>query len=114
MLVVTGVEEIRAFLHEWVSLAGHVIVCPDDREHPFDALDRHRPHLLLLDCDHDLADGPEFYERAHRAKCRVIIYGHSSARDDVRRFAERRGVEWLAAPVGHRTFRQTIERVLGG
>jgi hypothetical protein len=71
---------------------------PTDGEPPRGALLRERPRLVLVDCDHEAACGPNFFGPVLMTGARVLLVGSRRTRRDAAELAARFGVRAITLP----------------
>ena len=70
---------------------------------------RVRPHLLLLDCEHDAACEDDAYRAAASVGARVLLFTPSRSRAEVADFAAERGLRSIALPIRLHEFSETLQ-----
>ena len=83
-----------------VELIGFTPAFATDGEPARRALLRVRPRLVLVDCDHEGACGPELVGPALMTAARVVLVGSRRSRRDPRALAESFGLRAVILPVG--------------
>jgi hypothetical protein len=81
-----------------VDLVGFEPAFPADGEPPRDALLRERPRLVLVDCDHEAACGPNFFGPVLMTGARVMLVGSRRTRRDATALASRFGLHAITLP----------------
>jgi hypothetical protein len=71
---------------------------PGDGEPARDALLRHRPGLVLIDCDHETACSPSFFGPVMMTGGRVLLFGSRRTRRDTTALADRFGLRAITLP----------------
>ena len=82
-----------------LASAGFAVALPTDDEAPRHALQRIRPDLILLDCEHPAAVSDRFFELADERGIRVLVYGRETREADVDIVARQQNVCKLTLPV---------------
>ncbi len=103
---------IGGLMGELVRLAGHIPKFANVDETTRHALDRVKPQLLLLDCDHRDCD-EALLEAAKGRGTPIIFFSGARSGHELERFARRHGVHAFLLPNGPRILRATIERAVG-
>ena len=112
-MVLANEEVISALLGAMVELDGYIAVFPAADERPLTAIARHRPDLLLLDCEHELAWD------AHAMRClpatgtRVLLFSAMRSQREIDQVAARYDVPAFVLPVAFREFTAHVDRILG-
>ena len=112
ILVIAEHAMIGALLGALVELAGYRPRFVDSGELPEAAIERLRPDLVLLDCEHPAAQGESTYRAAHDAGSRVVLFGSSLTAAETERFAARRGTPCITLPIGYNAFSQRVAAIL--
>jgi DNA-binding response OmpR family regulator len=94
------------------ELSGHEAHRPRDDEHPADAIDRVRPAVVLLDCEHPVARADEFYRRARKAGTRVLFFNAMHTPREAELIAARRGARAVTLPLRPREFDAELRQTL--
>ena len=81
-----------------VELVGFKPTFPSDGEPPRDALLRERPGLVLVDCDHEAAWGPNFFGPVLMTGARLMLVGSRRTRRDATDVAARFGLRAMTLP----------------
>jgi DNA-binding response OmpR family regulator len=114
ILVVAEHAMIGALLGALVELAGHRPLFAEAREGADAAVDRLRPDLVLLDCEHAASYDDHLYSTCRDVNSRVILFGSSLSASEVERYAARRGVASITLPIGYTAFSQRVRGLLDG
>jgi DNA-binding response OmpR family regulator len=112
ILVIAEHAMIGALLGALVELAGHRPRFAEAGEAPDAAIERLRPDLVLLDCEHVAAGDEAAYRVAFEAGSRIALFGSSLSEAETERFAARRGVPCITLPIGYTAFSKRIGEVL--
>src|SRR5690348_1738141 len=112
VLVIATDVVIGALLASLAELAGYAPVFPELTERPLEAITRLRPHIVLLDCDHDVACEDEAYSRAAETGSRIILFTASSTHEDAAAMATLRGVSSFAFPIHYQEFARRLRRAI--
>lgn len=111
-MVLANEEVISALLGAMVELDGYTPLFAAADESPLTAICRHRPDLLLLDCEH------EFAWDVHSMRCvppvgtRILLFSAMRSQREVEQIAARYGVSAFVLPVAYREFTGHVDRVL--
>jgi hypothetical protein len=81
-----------------VELVGFHPAFPTNGEPPREALLRHRPGLVLVDCDHETACGPNFFGPVMMTGARVLLVDSRRTRRDATALADRFGLRAITLP----------------
>jgi CheY-like chemotaxis protein len=113
IMIVANEEVISALLGAMVELDGYVpTFCAAD-EQPLGAILRHRPQLLLLDCEHELAwEGPAM-RRIASTGTRTLLFSAMRSQREIEMVAARYDIPAFVLPVAFREFTSHISSVLG-
>ena len=112
VLIVSTDPFIGALLGLLAELHGCSVAFDDGHESPRAAVRHHRPELLLVDVDHRDGASGAFLGDMRKAGIKVILYGPRQTPPRVRARAEECALPWLALPVGHQEFSQTLRETL--
>jgi DNA-binding NtrC family response regulator len=112
ILVIAKESLIQTLMCSLVELAGHTATVPLSDEAVAVAIRRVRPHLLLLDCEHDAACEEEAYEAASTVHAEVLIFTPARTRAEVADFAAGRGLRSMALPIRMQEFSATLQTSL--
>ena len=113
LILVVALEPVAgALLALLAELAGHTPVFPKSGELPRDAVSRLKPHLVLLDGDHEAADADEFYVHVGQTDVRVILFSSSNKARATQRLATRRGATTLTMPTDSQRLHRAITDAL--
>ena len=74
IMVLANEEVISALLGAMVELDGYAALFPAADEPPLSAITRHRPDLLLLDCEHEFAWDAQAMLAARAAGAQVLLF----------------------------------------
>ena len=111
-MVLANEEVISALLGAMVELDGYSPLFPAADEQPLTAICRHRPDLLLLDCEHELAWD------AHAMRCilptttRILLFSAMRSQREVEQIAARYGIPAFVLPVAFREFTAQVDGAL--
>jgi hypothetical protein len=114
VLVVSTDPVIGGLLGLLVELEEHRPVFAAGELSPQAAVNRHRPHLVLVDVEHRDGFSPEFLAHAEQQGVSVVAFGHRHPPGELRGLAEARGLSWLALPTDRATFTRTLAEALRG
>jgi DNA-binding NtrC family response regulator len=112
ILVIAKEPLIQTLMCSLVELSGHRAVQPRSDETVTAAIMRVRPHLLLLDCEHDCACEEEAYIAAAHVEAEVLIFTPSRSHAEVADFAAERGLRSMALPIRLHEFSATLRSSL--
>lgn len=112
ILVIAKEPLIQTLMCSLVELSGHQAVIPRSDERVASAIRRVRPHLVLLDCEHDAACEQEAYDAAASVHAHVLLFTPARSRAEVADFAANRGLRSLALPIRLREFSDTLQTSL--
>ena len=111
-MILANEEVISALLGAMVELDGYVPVFPAADEQPLAAVRRHRPELLLLDCENDLAWDAAEMRGIATSGTRVLLFSAMRSQREIEQIAARYGVAAFALPVAYREFTAQLDRAL--
>jgi len=111
-MVLANEEVISALLGAMVELDGYAPVFPAADEQPFAALRRHRPDLLLLDCENDLAWDAAAMRSIATGGTRVLLFSAMRSQREIEQIAARYDLAAFVLPVAFRDFTAQIGKVL--
>ena len=103
ILVIAREPLIQTLMCSLVDLSGHHAAQPRDDETVATSIARVRPHLLLLDCEHDEACEDDAYRAA------VLLFTPSRSRAEVADLAAERGLQSIALPIRLHEFSETLQ-----
>ena len=112
ILVIAEHAMIGALLGALVELAGYRPRFADSGESPEAAIERLRPDLVLLDCEHPAAQGESTYRAAYESGSRVVLFGSALSASETERFAARHGAPCITLPIGYTAFSQRVAAIL--
>jgi hypothetical protein len=112
ILVIAKEPLIQTLMCSLVELSGHRWAVPRSDEPVATAIRRVRPHLLLLDCEHDAACEEEAYEIAGSVNAEVLLFTPARSNAEVAEFALERGLRSLALPIRLKEFSATLQTSL--
>ena len=112
-MVLANEEVISALLGAMVELDGYVPVFPSADERPLAAVRRHRPDLLLLDCENDLAWDLGAMRAIATTGTRILLFSAMRSQREVEQIAARYDVAAFVLPVAYRDFTAQVDQVLG-
>lgn len=112
ILIIAKEQMIAALMGALVEHAGHRPVFPAPDERPLDAITRAGATLVLLDCEHDLTDNEDVFERAEAADSGVLLFSAQRTKGEAEDLAKRYGVQSFVLPVRPRDFRLHVDAAL--
>jgi DNA-binding response OmpR family regulator len=112
IMVLANENVISALLGAMVELDGYTAVFPAADEQPLIAVDRHRPDLILLDCEHELSWDPPAIRRIRATGARLLLFSAMRSQREIEQIAARYGVPAFALPVTFREFTAQVDRLL--
>ena len=112
-MVLANEEVISALLGAMVELDGYGAVFPAADEPPLSAFTRHRPDLLLLDCEHEFAWDVQGIRSVRGAGAQVLLFSAMRSQREIEQIAARYGVLAFTLPVTFRDFASHVDRTLG-
>jgi DNA-binding response OmpR family regulator len=112
ILVLANEDVISALLGAMVELDGFRPIFPAVDERPLVAVWRHRPDLILLDAEHELAWDTDAMRRISSSGARVLIFSAMRSQHEIEQIGARWGMEGFVLPVAFREFAERIERVM--
>jgi hypothetical protein len=101
-----------ALIGAGVELVGFEAAFPADREAPRDALLRHRPGLVLIDCDHEEACSPTFFGPVLMTGARAVLVGSRRTRRAATALAEHFGLRAITLPADLETIANLLRAEL--
>ena len=113
IMVLANEEVISALLGAMVELDGYAPVFPAADEQPLSAVRRHRPDLLLLDCENDLAWDPVAMRAITTMGSRILLFSAMRSQREIEQVAARYNVAAFVLPVAYRDFTTQIDQALG-
>ena len=111
VMVLANEEVISALLGAMVELDGYSPLFPAADEQPLTAICRHRPDLLLLDCEHELA-WDSHAMRTILPTTRILLFSALRSQREVEPIAARYGIPAFVLPVAFREFTAQVEGAL--
>ena len=108
VLILSRDAVVAALLGTLVELDGHAPVFPARDEPPRSALERLRPPVALVDCDHAHACGEEFFAMGRAQATGVVLFSASRLQREVREIAERFGLPSFALPIDRASLTRVI------
>lgn len=108
VLVIPHDAVIGALLADLVQLAGYRLLFAADDEAPRRAIERLRPAIVLVDCDHDDACSESFRIAAAAASIEVVLFSGTHSERELQGIARRYGVKYFALPNGPHRLAQTL------
>lgn len=108
ILVIAKEPLIQTLMCSLVDLSGHESTQPRADETVAAAIERVRPQLLLLDCEHDCACEQEAYDAAKEVGAEVLLFTPARTNDEVADFARGRGLRSMALPIRLQEFSRTL------
>lgn len=112
ILVIAKEPLIQTLMCSLVDLSGHRALQPRSDETVTAAIERVRPRLLLLDCEHDCACGEAAYEAAATVGAEVLLFTPARTNAEVADFARERGLRSMALPIRLHEFSETLQTSL--
>lgn len=112
ILVIAKEPLIQTLMCSLVDLSGHRAAVPRDDETAAASILRVRPHLVLLDCEHDASCEEAAYDAASSVRAQVLLFTPARSRAEVADFAAGRGLRSLALPIRLREFSATLQTSL--
>ena len=112
ILVIAKEPLIQTLMCSLVDLSGHSATQPRSDESVAAAIDRVRPQLLLLDCEHDCACEQEAYDAAASVGSEVLLFTPARTTAEVADFAKERGLRSMALPIRLQEFSETLQTSL--
>ncbi len=109
ILVIAREPLIQTLMCSLVDLSGHHAAQPRDDETVATSIARVRPHLLLLDCEHDEACEDDAYRAAASVGATVLLFTPSRSRAEVADLAAERGLQSIALPIRLHEFSETLQ-----
>ena len=109
ILVIAREPLIQTLMCSLVDLSGHNAAQPRDDETVATSIARVRPHLLLLDCEHDEACEDDAYRAAASVGATVLLFTPSRSRAEVADLAAERGLQSIALPIRLHEFSETLQ-----
>lgn len=111
-MVLANEEVISALLGAMVELDGYSPLFPAADEQPLTAICRHRPDLVLLDCEHELAWDAHAIRSILPTRTRILLFSAMRSQREVEQIAARYGVPAFVLPVAFREFTAQVDRAL--
>lgn len=111
-MVLANEEVISALLGAMVELDGYSPLFPAADEQPLTAICRHRPDLVLLDCEHELAWDTHAMRCILPTRTRVLLFSAMRSQREVEQIGARYGVPAFVLPVAFREFTAQVDRAL--
>ena len=112
ILVIAKEPLIQTLMCSLVDLSGHHAAQPLGGETVAASIARVRPHLVLLDCEHDDACEDDAYHAAASVGASVLLFTPSRSHDEVAVLAAERGLRSMALPIRLHEFSQTLQSSL--
>jgi DNA-binding NtrC family response regulator len=112
ILVIAKEPLIQTLMCSLVDLSGHRALQPRSDETVTAAIERVRPQLLLLDCEHDCACEEAAYEAAATVGAEVLLFTPARTNAEVADFARGRGLRSMALPIRLQEFSETLQTSL--
>ena len=112
IMVLANEEVISALLGAMVELDGYTPLFPAADEQPLTAICRHRPDLLLLDCEHELAWDSHAMRTILPSRTRILLFSAMRSQREVEQIAARYGIRAFVLPVAFREFTAQVEGAL--
>jgi CheY-like chemotaxis protein len=114
VLVVSTDPVIASLLGTLLEVERHRAVFPASGEEIQRALDRERPDLLLLDCDHPELRNDALVRQAKASGTGVVLFSPGRVDDEVRARAERSGLSWFSLPIDRLSLARVLTSALDG
>jgi DNA-binding NtrC family response regulator len=99
VLILSGDPDIGALLAAMLELGGYQAVFARDDERPEEAIARHGPRAVFVDCDLSDAWASGLYRAGAAHGATVILFSPGRPWDDVARRAAPRGLPFFALPI---------------
>lgn len=99
VLVLTESASLERMTVGLLETVGITAGLPAADETTLQALQRTRPQLIMLDCEHPVAVSDRFFEVADRSGIRVLVYGREPREADVEILARQQNLCKLILPV---------------
>lgn len=99
VLILSTDAATSGLLSVLAELEGYVPIVGGADESPAALIARLRPRVALVDCDHVAACNEEFFALAREMDVRLVTFSPGRMRDEVRTFAEERGLPWFTLPI---------------
>jgi DNA-binding NtrC family response regulator len=112
ILVIAKEPLIQTLMCSLVDLSGHRAAHPHDDETVSAAIERLRPRLLLLDCEHDAACEEDAFVAAATYGADVLLFTPSRSSAEVADLAAERGLKSMALPIRLHEFSETLQSSL--
>jgi AmiR/NasT family two-component response regulator len=112
ILVIAREPLIQTLMCSLVDLSGHRAAQPWSDESVAESVTRVRPHLVLLDCEHDEACEDAAYLAAASVGAPVLLFTPSRSRAEVADLAAERGLQSMALPIRLHEFSETLQLTL--
>jgi len=112
VLVVDDDPDLRGLLRTMLELEGLEVDEASDGKAALDAVQRHRPDLILLDMRMPVMDGWAFCRELDRQGDRPKVIVLTAAADPAERAAEVCADEWLGKPFEYQALLSAVDRVL--
>ena len=112
ILVIAKEPLIQTLMCSLVDLSGHSAMQPLTDETVSASILRVRPHLLLLDCEHDNACQDAAYLAASSVGAEVLMFTPARSGAEAADFAAARGLRSLALPIRLHEFSETLQSSL--
>lgn len=112
VLILAADPMAAALVGAAIELAGGRPLYPGAGERPRDALLRHRPALVLVDCDDETSCADAFLGPVLMTGARVAVFGSARSRRDVSELVARLGVRALRLPADVATVEALLETLL--
>lgn len=109
ILVIAREPLIQTLMCSLVDLSGHRAAQPRSDESAAAAVARVRPHLVLLDCEHNDACEDDAYRAAASVGASVLLFTPSRSRAEVAELAAERGLQSIALPIRLHEFSEKLQ-----
>lgn len=112
VLILSTDAVVAALLGTLVELDGHAPVFPSRDELPHRALERLRPRVVLVDCDHADACAADFFAQGRAQSTGVVLFSASRLQREVREVAERYGLPSFALPIDRASLARVVAEAM--
>ncbi|MEP7065189.1 MAG: hypothetical protein ABI889_04080 [Gemmatimonadota bacterium] len=112
ILVIAKEPLIQTLMCSLVDLSGYRAAQPRSDETVPAAIERARPRLVLLDCEHDASCEESAYLAATTFGAEVLLFTPSRSKAEVADLAAERGLKSMALPIRLREFSEAVESSL--
>lgn len=112
VLVVAREDVVGALLGLLVELQGYSPVFADPNEDPETAIERLKPELVIVDCDHDALCSEHFFRIVEHIGGRAVVFSPSRLSSEVKTVAEAYGLDSFTLHITPHELGRVLERVL--